>query len=104
MIYVHIAHAFPHSYLVSQGTYPQNHGTTLPLILPSCAQVQDRLDKFTNLGAASIMLLPYFGLMLLNMLSQIWVKEGQSSAWCPLQERLGRGLTSESVGGISVRE
>ena len=25
MIYMHIAHAFPYSFLVGQGTYPQNH-------------------------------------------------------------------------------
>ena len=35
MIYVYMTHAFPHSYLIGQGTYPQNRGTTLPLILPS---------------------------------------------------------------------
>ena len=73
MIYVHMAHAFPHSYLVGQGTYLQNHGTTFPLILPS--------EVAHKYGAASIMLLLYFGLVLLNMLSQIWVKKGHLSAW-----------------------
>ena len=57
-----------------------------------------------SLGAASIMQLFYFGLVLLNMLSQIWMKIGQTSAWCPLQEQLSRGLTSDSVRGISVQE
>ena len=99
MIYVHMTHAFPHSYLVGQGTYPQNHGTTLPLILPSEVAHKYHIawKKTTSLGAASIMLLFYFGLVLLNMLSQIWVKKGQTSAWCPLQEQLSRGLTSDSV-------
>ena len=106
MIYVHMTHAFPHSYLVSQGTYPQNHGTTLPLILTSEVAHKYHIawKKTKSLGAASIMLLFYFGLVLLNMLSQIWVKKGQTSAWCPLQEQLSRGLTSDSVRGISVRE
>ena len=106
MIYVNMTHAFPHSYLVSQGTYPQNHGTTLPLILPSEVAHKYHIawKKITSLGSASIMLLFYFGLVLLNMLSQIWVKKGQTSAWCPLQEQLSRSLTSDSVRGISVRE
>ena len=106
MIYVHMAHSFPHSYLVGQRTYPQNHGTTLPLILPSevAHKYQIAWEKTTSFGAASIVLLLYFGLVLLNMLSQIWVKKGQSSAWFPLQEQLSRGLTSDNVGGISIRE
>ena len=106
MIYVHMAHVFPHSYLVGQGTSPQNHSTTLPLILPSevAHKYQIAWKEGTSLGVVSIMLLLYFGLVLLNMLSQIWVKKGQTSAWCPLQEQLGRGLTSDSVGGVPVRE
>ena len=70
MIYVHMVHAFPHSNLTGQGTYPQNHGATLPLILPSevVHKYQISWKKTTSLGAASIMLLLYLGVVLLNML------------------------------------
>ena len=49
------------------------------------------------------MLLFYFGLVLLNMLNQIWAKKGQTSAWYPLQEQLDRGLTSDSEGYFGTR-
>ena len=77
------------------------HDATYPEV---AHKYQIAWKEATSLGAASIMLLFYFGLVLLNMLSQIWVKKGQTSAWCPLQEQLGRGLTSDIVGGIPVRE